>query len=122
MDDTALLVSILRQVQDRDSIKFLEKDDPSLADRAKLYAEEVTVCPWDWWPLGDPKLPLAADQIRITWPCHENGCKFPCEVDVTVETAERIKANLEIHGFSVAADKSAHWRYHRASRSYTGRK
>jgi hypothetical protein len=52
-----------------DRIYFSSKDNFSVLNRVKGFAEDHTEENWNWWPLQPRMRPLAKDQTRVYWKC-----------------------------------------------------
>lgn len=53
----------------RDQIEFSYEQDFSPINQFKLWMEDSTGSPWNWWPFTQPKRVLQEDEVRVLWRC-----------------------------------------------------
>ena len=77
------LVRVLSSIS-AEHIWFSTKEDQSLSNRIKSFAEDHAEGGWDWWPLRPRMKTLQTDQIRIHWKC----VSIPSPMDIDESTAD----------------------------------
>ncbi|KAL8740318.1 MAG: hypothetical protein Q9190_006963, partial [Brigantiaea leucoxantha] len=70
------LVRIIMSIPS-ERVWFSSMEDTSIANRIKLFIEQITEDDWNWWPLRPKVRVLKEDQIRLHWSCVGNPCSEP---------------------------------------------